>query len=40
LLSESPQGLQNSLTKLLHYCDEWGLQINISNNIVKKVTNT
>ena len=30
LLSESPQGLQNSLTKLSHYCDEWGLQINIS----------
>ena len=30
LLSESLQGLQNSLTKLSHYCDEWGLQINIS----------
>ena len=27
LLSESPQGLQNSLTKLSNYCDEWGLQI-------------
>jgi hypothetical protein len=22
--------LQNSLTKLSHYCDEWGLQIDIS----------
>ena len=30
LLSESLQGLQNSLTKLSHYCDEWGLQIDIS----------
>ena len=30
LLSESPQGLQNSLTKLSHYGHEWGLQINIS----------
>ena len=30
LLSESLQGLQNSLAKLSHYCDEWGLQINIS----------
>ena len=30
LLSKSPQGLQNSLTKVSHYCDEWGLQINIS----------
>jgi hypothetical protein len=29
LLSESPQGLQNSLTKLSHYSDECGLQINI-----------
>jgi hypothetical protein len=25
-----PVQQQNSLTKLLHYCDEWGLQINIS----------
>ena len=31
---ESPQGLQNSFKKLSHYCDEWGLQINISKSIV------
>ena len=30
LLSESPEGLQKSLSKLSSYCEEWGLQINIS----------
>ena len=34
LLSESENGLQNSLDKLEAYCNEWGLKVNISKTKV------
>jgi len=32
LLSETAEGLQNSLSKLSTYCEEWGLQVNVKKN--------
>ena len=29
LLSETVEGLQNCLSKLSTYCEEWGLQVNV-----------
>ena len=34
LLSESESGLQNSLNKLEHFCNTWGLKVNISKTKV------
>jgi hypothetical protein len=34
LLSESAEGLQKSMNRLQEYCDEWGLQVNLSKTKV------
>ena len=32
IISESAEGLQNSLNKLQNYCEKWGLTVNIEKN--------
>ena len=34
IISESAEGLQNSLNKLQNYCEKWGLTVNIDKNNV------
>ena len=37
LLSETPAGLQNSLSHLQKYCTKWGLEVNIKKT--KSISN-
>ena len=37
LLSETPAGLQNSLSHLQRYCTKWGLEVNIKKT--KSISN-
>lgn len=38
--SESPKGLQNMLDRLIEYCNEWNLSVNVFFSIYLFRTNT